>query len=208
MDYLKEAIYSAEDRQVAIGHFNISELAALRAITRAATELRVRLLIGTSEGEAEFIGMKQAAALILSLREESSYPIFLNADHMRELDKVKEAVEAGYDSVIFDGANLPFEDNIKKTKEAVELAKSITPTVLIEGEVGYIGTSSQLLDEVPEGAAVTEAGMTTPEEAERFVKETGVDLLERTVGESPGTVRPAKNPTFAIGRIKKIRKAA
>ncbi|OGY57718.1 MAG: tagatose-bisphosphate aldolase [Candidatus Colwellbacteria bacterium RIFCSPHIGHO2_02_FULL_45_17] len=208
MDYLKEAIYSAEDRQVAIGHFNISELAALRAITRAATELRVPVIIGTSEGEAEFIGMKQAAALILSLREESRYPIFLNADHMRELDKVKEAVEAGYDSVIFDGANLPFEDNIKKTKEAVELAKSITPTVLIEGEVGYIGTSSKLLDEVPEGAAVSEEDMTTPEEAERFVKETGVDLLAPAVGEIHGMVRSGKNPNLDIERIKKIRKAA
>jgi len=205
---LKEAIASAEKNKVAIGHFNISEFSALRAIIAAAKELNVPVIIGTSEGEAEFIGMKQAMALVDSIREESGHPIFLNADHMRSLDKVKEAAEAGYDSIIFDGAGHSFEENIEKTKEAVEVAKSINPDVLVEGEVGYIGVSSKLLDEVPEGAAINKEDMTTDKQAKEFVDGTGVDLLAPAIGEIHGMMKGAKNPNLDIGRIKDIRVSA
>lgn len=206
MDSLLEKIESAEKKGVAIGHFNISEFSALRAIVAAAVKLDVPVLIGTSEGEAEFIGMKQATALIGSIREESGHPIFLNADHMRDLDKVKEAAEAGYDSIIFDGAEYSFEENVERTKEAVEAAKSINPDVLVEGEVGYIGTSSKLLDDVPEGAAINKEDMTTAEVAMQFVSETGVDLLAPAVGEIHGMMKSAKNPNLDISRIKDIRR--
>src|SRR3989344_4373161 len=214
---LIEAIRRAEKNKVAVGHFNISEFAAFRAIVHAARELNVPVIIGTSEGEAEFIGMEQAAALVGSIREETGHPVYLNADHMRDLEKVKAAASAGYDSIIFDGAGLKFEENIRKTKEAVELAKSINPDVLMEGEVGYIGTSSELLDSVPEGAAITEKDMTTPEEATQFVKETAVDLLAPAVGEIHGMLvsrssggegmKSASNPNLNIERIKEIREA-
>ena len=214
---LIEAIRRAEKNKVAVGHFNISEFAAFRAIVHAARELNVPVIIGTSEGEAEFIGMEQAAALVGSIREETGHPVYLNADHMRDLEKVKAAASAGYDSIIFDGAGLKFEENIRKTKEAVELAKSINPDVLMEGEVGYIGTSSELLDSVPEGAAITEKDMTTPEEATQFVKETAVDLLAPAVGEIHGMLvrrssrgggmKSAPNPNLNIERIKEIREA-
>ncbi len=190
---------------MAIGHFNISELAALRAITRAASELQVPVIIGTSEGEADFIGMRQAAALVRSLREETGEEGYLNADHMRSLDRVKEAAEAGYDSVIFDGANLSLEENIKNTKEAVRLAKSVSGEILVEGELGYIGTSSKLLDAIPEGAAIKKEDLTRPEEAKRFVEESGVDLLAPAVGEIHGMMKSAKDPDLDIERIKEIR---
>ena len=214
---LIEAIRRAEKNKVAVGHFNISEFAAFRAIVHAARELNVPVIIGTSEGEAEFIGMEQAAALVGSIREETGHPVYLNADHMRDLEKVKAAANAGYDSIIFDGAGLKLEENIRKTKEAVELAKSINPDVLMEGEVGYIGTSSELLDSVPEGAAITEKDITTPEEATQFVKETAVDLLAPAVGEIHGMLvrrssggegmKSAPNPNLNIERIKEIREA-
>ena len=205
MRSLLDAIAAAEKKKVAIGHFNISELAALRAITRAASELQVPVIIGTSEGEADFIGMRQAAALVRSLREETGEEVYLNADHMRSLDRVKEAAEAGYDSVIFDGANLSLEENIKNTKEAVRLAKSVSGEILVEGELGYIGTSSKLLDAIPEGAAIKKEDLTRPEEAKRFVEESGVDLLAPAVGEIHGMMKSAKDPDLDIERIKEIR---
>lgn len=204
---LIESIQEAAGKKVAIGHFNISEFAALRAIIAAAGKLEVPAYIGTSEGEAGFIGMKQAVALIGSIREETGHPIYLNADHMHDLEKVEEAAKAGYDSIIFDGAQFPFEKNIKKTKEAVEAAKSINPDVLVEGEVGYIGVSSKLLDELPKGAVISEEDMTTPEEAKQFVEETGVDLLAPAVGEIHGMMKSAKNPNLNIGRIVSIKNA-
>ncbi len=206
MNTLRETIEEAEKKKVAVGHFNISDITALKAITRAARELKAPVIIGTSEGEAKFIGFKQAAALVKSSREESGQPIFLNADHLRSLEKVKQAVEAGYDSIIFDAAHLPLEENILKTKEAVDYVKGAKSDILVEGELGYIGTSSQVLEKIPEGAVVTAEMMTKPEEARKFVEVTGVDMLAPAVGNIHGMIKSG-NPELDIGRIKEIRKA-
>lgn len=207
MKNLREVISEAEQKKIAVGHFNISDITALRAITRAAKELNVPVIIGTSEGEAEFIGFRQAAALVESLKEEGR-PVFLNADHFRSLEKVKQAVGAGYDAIIFDAANLSLEENIRETKEAVDYIKSISVSrrrdILVEGELGYIGTSSKVLEEVPHGAAVTETTMTKPEEAKRFVEETGVDLFAPAVGNIHGIVKEGE-PRLDIGRIAAIK---
>lgn len=208
MTSLLETILDAEKRRVAIGHFNISELAALRAIARAAKELKLPVIIGTSEGEADFIGMRQAVSLVRNIREESGINIYLNADHIRSAEKVKEAAEAGYDSIIFDGAKLGLEENIANTKKAVEEIKSINPDILVEGEIGYIGTSSELLEDIPQGAQVSDEELTKPEEAKRFVEETGVDLLAPAVGEIHGMMISGRNPKLSIERIREIKNAA
>src|SRR3989344_1459709 len=135
---LKETITKARGEKKAIGHFYISDIAALRAIVRAAGDLCVPVIIGTSEGEAEFIDIEVARAMVKDMREETNQDIFLNADHFHSLEKIEEAVRAGYDSVIFDGTKLPLEENIQKTREAVERVKSIRQNILVEGEIGYI----------------------------------------------------------------------
>ena len=208
MNSLREIIKDAEERRVAIGHFNISELAALKAIFKAARDVGVPVIIGVSEGERDFIGTRQAGALIKSLREEHNLELFLNADHTYSLDKIKEAVAAGFDAVIFDGAKLSLEENIKKTREVVQYVKSVNPNILVEGEMGYIGSSSKILESIPEGAAIKPEDLTKPEEAERFIKETGVQMLAPAVGNIHGMFRNAPNPSLNIRRIKEIREAA
>lgn len=208
---LRQVIEEAGDKKVAIGHFNISDLAGLKAIFGAAKELGVPVIIGVSEGEREFIGVRQAAALVKSLREEYDYPIYLNADHTYSLEKVKEAIEAGFDSVIFDGAKLPFAENVAKTKEVVDYVKSEAQKqgrdILVEGELGYIGTSSKILKELPAGAALTPEMFTKPEEAADFVKQTGIDLLAPAVGNIHGMLGIGKDPDLDIPRIAAIRAA-
>ncbi len=192
MKNLKEFIREAWKNKVAIGHFNIAGLEQLKAIFEVGQELskeqnaKIPLLIGTSEGEAAFVGFKQAAALVKSFREEFDYPIFTNADHIHSLEKVKEAVLAGYDAIIFDASKSSLEENIAKTKEAVIFIKSINPEILVEGEIGFIGSSSKILKEIPEGAAIRPEDLTKPEEAKRFVEETEVDLLSTAVGNIHG----------------------
>src|SRR3990172_8718319 len=117
MKTLREVIRDAESNHVAVGHFNISNIEGLWAIFHAARNLKLPVIIGTSEGERDFVGVKQAVALVKSLCEEFDYPIFLNADHTYSFDRVKEAIDAGYDSVIFDGAKLSFEENVVLTKQ-------------------------------------------------------------------------------------------
>lgn len=208
MKSLKEFIQEAEKEKVAIGHFNISDTEGLWAIFNAAKKLNVPVIIGVSEGERDFIGLRQVVALVKSLREEFNHPIYLNADHTYSFEKVKEAVDAGCDSVIFDGTKLSSEENIEITKKCVDYIKEIGASTLIEGELGYIGSSSKLLDEIPEGAQITKDKLTTAEEAKNFVEKTGVDFLAPAVGNLHGMLKNASNPNLDIERIKEIREAA
>ncbi len=206
MQTLKEVLKDAEAKKVAVGHFNFSDLAGLKAIFEAAWELKVPVMVGVSEGEREFVGAWQAAALVKSLREKYDYPIYLNADHTRSLDNVQEAAMAGFDEILFDGAHLPFEENIRQTREAVKIVNAVNPNIIVEGEIGYIGTSSEVMKEKPKGIELT-----TPEEAARFVKETGIRILAPAVGNMHGLteemVKGKVKKRLDLARIGDIKKA-
>lgn len=204
MKKLKEVIKEAEADGRAVGHFNISNIEGLWGIFNAARGLNLPVVIGVSEGERKFVGVKQARALVTSLQDEFDWPVFLNADHTYSFEGVKEAVDAGFDSVIFDGVKLPIDENVKITKQCVDYAKSKNPDILVEAELGYIGTSSKLLDVIPEGAGDTK---TKPEEAKAFVEETCIDLLSPSVGNIHGLVKNG-NPKLDIELIKNIRTEA
>ena len=212
MKKLIEVLREAETNKVAVGHFNVSDLAGAKAIFEAGWETGLPVIIGVSEGEREFIGVKTIATLIKTWREANDYPIFLNADHTHSLEKIEEAVRAGFDAVLFDGSKLPFEENLAITKKAVDLARSINPEIFVEGEVGYIGSSSAILKEAPEGAALSKEMFTTPEEALRFVKETGVDALAPAVGNMhgmlEGMVSGDTKKRLDIDLISEIKKSA
>ncbi len=209
---LRDALADMSARHAAIGHFNVSELAALKGIFGAAQEIsksrseKIPVLIGVSEGEREFIGVRQAATLVASLREEYDYPIFLNADHTHSFEKAVEAAQAGFDEILFDGSSLDMEQNIAETKRAVAAIRAVNPAIVIEGEIGYIGTSSEIIAEKPANLALS-----TPEEAARFVKETGVDVLAPAVGNMHGLLETMAAGTekkrLDIVRIAEIKKA-
>ncbi len=203
MKTYRECIADAYKNKVAIGHFNISNLETLKGIIEAAKELNVPVIIGASEGERDFIGIKQVVALVKSYKEEG-VSVYLNADHTYSFERVKEAIDAGFDSVIYDGAKLPLEENIKITKQCVNYANAKNPNVLIEAELGYIGTSSKLLDAIPEGASIGEAMLTTVEDAKRFVTETGIDFFAPAVGNIHGMLKFAPEPRLNIERVKEI----
>lgn len=208
MKTLREYIKEAEEKNIAIGHFNISNIEALHGIYNGAKKLGVPVIIGVSEGEEEFIGKDEVVALIKEIREKDNYPIFLNADHHYSFEKVKEVLDAGYDSAIIDAVKLPLEKNIVLTKKCVEYAKELSQKerrdILVEAELGFIGQSSKLLDEIPDG--VSETTMTKPEDAKYFVEQTGVDLLAPSVGNIHGMIKGG-NPKLEIKRIKEIRES-
>jgi fructose-bisphosphate aldolase class II len=204
MKTLRECVVEAQEKKVAIGHFNISNLEGLWGVFGAAKAFNVPVIIGVAEGERDFIGVKQAVALIKSLRDEFDYPIFLNADHTYSFERVKEAIDAGFDSVIFDGAKLSFEENIKTTKQCVEYARGCGRDVMVEGELGFIGTSSKILDEIPEGVELDDESLTDPAKAKEFVEKTGVDMLAPAVGNFHGMLRGGVDPKLNIERIKEI----
>src|ERR1700686_652691 len=189
MHSLRDLLQQAQESGVAIGHFNISDLVLLKAVLAAARELNVPVLVGLSEGEREFLGVRQIAALVRSLREEFDFPIFLNADHTHSLAKGVEAAKAGFDSIVFDLSALPLEENVRQTKQVVEALKAINPNILVEGEIGDIGTGSEIHEKAPD----LSKGLSTPEEAKQFVESTGVDILAPAVGNRQGMLRSMDN---------------
>lgn len=156
------------------------------------------------------MGVEQIAALIRSVRDElrsvrdeCGHAVFLNAEHTHSLETAEAAAKDGFDEVIFGLFEKSFEENLKQTKQAVELLKSIRPEILVEGEIGYIGRSSEIVAHAPEMLALT-----TPEEAVQFVAETRVDILAPAVGNMhgpmPSMVRGETEKRLDIARIRQL----
>ena len=205
---LQDALRGAEQNKTATGHFNISDLAGLQGIMAAARELGAPVIIGVSEGERKFVGVRQVVALVKSMREELNHPIFLNADHTKTLEGCVEAATLGFDAVLFDGSTLSLEENMREMRAVAEAVRRINPEIIVEGELGYIGSSSEIREGIPEGAAIKPEDLTKPEEAARFVKETGVDLVAPAVGNIHGMMANAPEPNLDIKRVADIAAAA
>lgn len=203
---LREEFARARDNGTALAHFNVSDSNQFNAILRAASRAQEPVVIGVSEGEGDFIGMPIIAGMIQGAREAGAR-VYLNADHSYSAERAKRAVDLGFDSVIVDGAKLSFEENVAMTRAIAAYAKGADREVLVEGELGYIGTSSKVHDTLPEGVAITEEKMTSPEELSRFIAETQVDLIAPAVGNVHGIVASGE-PRLSIERITALASAS
>ncbi len=184
-DYLKQA----RENHQAIGHFNFATEDVLKAVATAAKESGAScVMVGTSEGEADFVGLREAVALVRALREDLQYPIFLNADHFKSFEKCKAAIDAGYDAIIIDASKLPNAENIALAKQVVEYARSVNPDISVEGELGYLKGSS----EVQMTVEISAADYSKPEEVADFVAQTGVDRMAVVFGNIHGIVTQQK----------------
>ena len=204
---LRDVLTRLESEGAALGHFNVSDQVLLKAVVAAAAETKLPVFVGASEGEREFFGARPLAALVKSVREESDVPVFLNADHTHSLAKALEAANAGFDAVGVDFSALPFEENVARTKETVQAIKAVNPAILAEGEIGNIGTGSEIHD-----TAQGDHRLSTPEEARQFVEATGVDILAPAVGNMHGMlksmVQGKAKKHLDVERIAQIKQAA
>ncbi len=203
---LKECLQEAVRAKTAVGHFNVSNLEGINAIVDVCREVYRPVIIGVSPGESDFVGIGVISEIVKHYRTKYGLPLFLNADHFQDPRLAVYAVEAGFDAVLFDAAQKNLEENIRLTKEVVDILKRINPNLLVEGELGYIGVGSIVRESVPEGAVVSEEQMIKPEEAKRFVEETGVDLIGPGVGNIHGIVKGYKE-NLSFKRIAEIKSA-
>lgn len=206
MKTLKEVMSIALQNGVAIGHFNISDSNQLNGIAAAAQSLKVPVIIGVSEGESKFVGLKKMVAMVKATGEEFDIAIYTNADHTHSVDGCKLAIDAGMDSVIFDGSKLSVEENIESTKAVVAYANKVSANrrreVIVEGEVGYIGTSSKMLDEIPDDISDS---LPTPEDVKNFIDQTGATAVAPAVGNLHGMLKGRANPALNIELVKSMR---
>ena len=208
MDTLRNVLTRLQQQGAALGHFNVADLVLLKAVVAAAVEVRVPVMVGASEGERNFLGTRELAALVKVMREEHDVPVFLNADHTHSLAKAVEAAKAGFDSVVIDFSALPFDQNVSSTKETVEAIKAINPAIIAEGEIGNIGTGSEIHETVSNDFQ----NLSTPEEARQFVDSTRIDVLAPAVGNMHGMLKSMvegkTKKHLNIERIAQIKKAA
>ncbi len=208
MEALRNVLTRLQQQGAALGHFNVADLTLLKAVVAAAVEVRVPVIVGASEGERSFLGTYELAALVKVMREENDFPVFLNADHTHSLAKAVEAAKAGFDSVVIDFSALPFDQNVARTKQTVEAIKAINPAIIAEGEIGNIGTGSEIHETVSNDFR----NLSTPEEARQFVDSTGIDVLAPAVGNMHGMlesmVEGKTKKHLNIERIAQIKKAA
>ncbi len=176
---LENALSNARKNGKAIGQFNLSSLEQLKGVALAAKTTGTPVICGTSPGEANYFSFQEIVAVVRAIEKREGVSIFLNYDHGKDVEKIKEAVDSGYDMVHFDGSDLELEENINKTKEVVKYARK--RNVLVEGEVSKILGRSIYSDEEIENVTLTSI-----EKVVKFVKETGVNCIAFDVGSFHG----------------------
>lgn len=188
---LREVLKENLEKKTAVGHFNIPNLEVAQAIVDAAKKMDRPVILGVSEGEREYIGLKQVVAWVKSSGEN----IFLNADHTYSYEKVVEAIETGFDMVIYDDAGGDLEKNIEVAKKCREFINKYNlennKDVLFEAELGYIGKGSEVRTSLPDGIQ-----MTTVEDAKRFVNAVRPDLLAPAIGNVHGMLKDVPEPNL------------
>ena len=152
----------------AIPAFNICNLESAQSVAEVAGEKNLPVIISVSEGAAKYAGYDYITAIVETASKRYSNEIALHLDHGKSFEACKQAIDAGFTSVMIDGSALPYEENIAVTKQVVDYAHARNVTV--EAELGkIIGTEDMVHSD-------TES-FTDPEEAKDFVTRTGVDSL-------------------------------
>jgi len=166
----------------AIGAFNVNNMEIVQGITEAAKEENAPLILQVSAGARKYAKHAYLMKLVEAALEDTDLPICLHLDHGADFDICKACVDGGFTSVMIDGSQHSFEDNIALTKKVVEYAHA--HGVVVEGELGKL---AGIEDDVKVNAA--DASYTRPDEVEEFVEKTGVDSLAIAIGTSHGAFK-------------------
>ena len=196
LNALKEYLVDARERKYALGGFCFWNYAYGMSIAEVAQRLKLPMLYIIGDAEVKFFGgERNAVAAARTVAENVDVPVILHADHFRDFESIKRAIDAGFRSVMIDASSYPFEENVARTAEVVEYAHKAG--VSVEGELGRIAGSEQKMS-VDEA----EAMRTDPDEAALFVEQTGVDILALSIGTVHGEYRFP--PRINIPRLQKI----
>ena len=198
----RDWLQKAKDEKFAIGAFNVGNLETFKAIVQAAKNKKSPVIIESSPGETDWMGADNIVDLARNYSEDFGIPILVNLDHATELESCKKAIDEGYDLIHFDGSKLPLEENLEILKQVVKLAHA--KGLVTEGELDHIGGAS----EVHEGDVASEIKIKTtdPEEAAKFVKESGIDIFAAFVGNIHGLYEGGEKK-LDIGLVEEIAKA-
>ena len=182
----------------AIPAFNICNLESAQSVAEVAGEKNLPVIISVSEGAAKYAGFDYITAIVETASKRYPNEIALHLDHGKSFEACKQAIDAGFTSVMIDGSHLSYEENIAVTKQVVDYAHARNVTV--EAELGkIIGTEDMVHSD-------TES-FTDPEEAKDFVTRTGVDSLAISIGTAHGVNKSISTPVIQYGVIENVHNA-
>ncbi len=192
---LKEILKIAEQEKKAIGMFNATGFDSLQAIIKAAEELNQPVIIAHAEVHNVYNDISMVAPAMLAVAKSAKVPVCVHFDHGVSIDMVHKALKLGFTSVMMDASALPYEENLKVTKEITEYAHSIG--VSVEAELGRLVTA----EAGSNGASLSgkpEDFYTRPDEAEAFSKATGIDALAIAFGTSHGFYKAQPKLDYSV----------
>ncbi len=186
---MKELLADAEKGDYAVGSFSVANMEMVLGVIKAAEELNAPVILQIAEVRLKQSPLEIIGPLMVAAAKSARVPVAVHFDHGKTMEKISQALEIGFTSVMFDGSHLPLDENIEMTKKVIEKAKQYGAAV--EAEIGCVGGSE-------DGSEDIAINCTRPEDAVRFEKETGVDALAIAIGNAHGNYKSTPKLRFDI----------
>lgn len=191
---LKEVMKIAEEKNMAVGSFNAANLESLRAVLGAAEELKLPVIIQFAQCHESWVPLELMGPIMIEAAKKASVPVCVHLDHGETLEYLEQALEIGFTGIMYDGSVLPYEENLKNTKKAVDMAARTGASV--EAELGSMGKRES---GAGDGGADDDTKIyTDPVQAKDFVKESGIDALACSFGTTHGIYLSEPRLDFSV----------
>lgn len=198
---LNEVMKIAEEKKIAIGSFNTPNLEGLQAVTEAAAELGLPVIIQFAQCHEPWIPLSVMGPIMVEAAKKAAVPVCVHLDHGETIEYLQQALALGFTGVMYDGSVLSYEENLANTKKVVEMAAKTGASV--EAELGSMGKRESGTGD-DSGAEDETKIYTDPEQASVFVRETGIDALACSFGTTHGIYLSEPKLDFEV--VRNVRK--
>ncbi len=186
---ISDLLKKAKAEGYAVGSFSVANMEMVLGVLKAVEETQSPAIIQIAEVRLNHSPLELIGPLMVAAAKNSKMPVAVHFDHGKTTEKIKQALEIGFTSVMFDGSHLPFEENAAKTAEIKKLAEQYGADC--EGEIGCVGGSE-------DGSEDIAINCTSPKQAAEFFAATGVDALAVAIGNAHGNYKQAPKLRFDI----------
>ena len=191
----KDMFQKAYEGGYAIGAFNFNNMEVLQGIVDGCRELNAPVILQVSSSARKYARPAYLIKMVEAAEKETGLPIVLHLDHGPDFETCKACIDDGFTSVMIDGSHLPYEENVKEVSEIVKIAHAMG--VSVEAELGHVGQGDNY-------AVDGKTALTDPEEAKKYIEETGVDMLAVAIGTAHGAY--VGTPKIHFDRLQEIKK--
>ncbi|WP_304583994.1 class II fructose-bisphosphate aldolase [Acutalibacter muris] len=197
---LKKILEIAEEKNIAIGAFNATNLESLRAIIGSAEELSLPVILQFAQCHESWVPLEVIGPVMISLAKKASIPVCVHLDHGEDLNYLQKALELGFTGIMYDGSTLAYAENLENTQKAVAMAEKTGASV--EAELGSMGRRES---GTGDGSLYIDKAKiyTNPQEAKEFVQNSGIDALACSFGTTHGIYLSKPQLNFDI--VKNVR---